>query len=78
MASFLDVGGGTSKTEDEEIAKPLFGAGEVLGWIHFGQNLIAGHLPVKRGDEAFEALGTDSRIDLALFHLNIVAVRELS
>lgn len=59
MAALLNVAWRASKTENEEIPKPLFRAFQVVRGIHRPQNIVARNLPVERGNETPESLLSD-------------------
>jgi len=68
MASLFEIGFRAAKPVNQKIAQPLLSTGQILGWIHRAQHIIAGHLPVKSRDETREALLANLRINLVLFH----------
>jgi hypothetical protein len=68
MAPLFDIAYRAAKPVDQKIAQPLFSAGQVLGWIHGTQHIVAGDLPIESGNETREALVANLRINVLLFH----------
>jgi hypothetical protein len=66
MASLLDVTIGAAEAANQEIAKPFFGAGHIVRWIHRAENVVSRDLRVKRADEAGEAFVADGGEDLMI------------
>ena len=55
MAALLDIPWRPAEAIDQIIAQALLGAGQVVFGIHRAENIVAGHLFVKRRDQAGEA-----------------------
>lgn len=64
MTALLDVAWRPAEAADEEVAQPLFGAGQVVCGIHWPQDVVRGHLRVEGSHEPGEAFLADTRIDL--------------
>ena len=75
MPALLHVTRRPAKAPDQEVAQPLFGAGQILRRIHGPQNGVGGHLAVEGGDEAGEALLADQGVHVELVHANDVTLR---
>ena len=72
MSPVLDVAFRSSESVNQKIAQPLLRAGEIFLPIHWPEQIIPRHLPVKRGNQSCKAVFPDSRIDLVRFHILIV------
>ena len=55
MAALFDVGLRAAKTEDQEIAEPMFRAFQIVCRIHGSKDVVIGNLAVKRGRQALES-----------------------
>ena len=60
----LHVARRAAEASDEKIAQPLFGAVQVVCRIHRRENVVAGHLRIKRPHEAGESLLANAFVDL--------------
>src|SRR5262245_59240594 len=68
MPALLDVARRPAEPADQEVAKPLFGARQILFRIHRPENWIVRDLRVERANEAREAVVADGFVDVLLGH----------
>ena len=65
VAALLDVALRSAEAAHQEIAQPLLGARKVVRRIHRSEDVVGGHLRVKRPDQPLKALFANLRVDLA-------------
>jgi len=68
VSALLHVALRPPEPADEKVAQPLLGACEIPWRIHRPENLVAGHLLVKGGNEAAKAVFADRRVDVSVLH----------
>lgn len=52
VSAFLQIVHRAPKTKEQKVPQPLFSPHKIMLRIHWPQNVILGHLPVKRPDKA--------------------------
>jgi len=68
MPALLSVNRRSTEPVDEKIAEPLFRALQIVLRVHWAQETVIGHLPVKCGRKSAKSLRADNLINFALFH----------
>ena len=71
MAALLDVAGRSSEPEDEEVAEPLFGSGQVAALVHRAEKIVARDLAVEGGHQTEKALFADGGENFGFLHLGL-------
>ena len=64
MTALFQIHGWSAESKNKKIPKALFSSVKIVRRVERSQHVVAGNLPVKSGDEAFESLVADGRIDL--------------
>ena len=72
MPALLEVAGRSAETADQKIAQPLLGAVEIVCRIHRSENVVAGHLPVERGDQPLETFLPNRLVNRSIVHVRIL------
>jgi len=69
MPAFLDIARRAAESEDQKVAQPLFGSGEVIVFrVQGAEDVIPGNAAIEGSDQFFEAFFADDRINIALVH----------
>ena len=70
MAALFDVILGATEAINQKAAQAMLGCCHVATLVHGAEDVVAGNLPVKRGDETGETVFADCAKHFVFFHQN--------